>query len=57
MLYSLNFLILEASTSNYSCEVNEWQCLSGNECVKAEYHCDGVADCKDKSDEVGCGRF
>jgi len=38
-----------------ACTGDEWQCFTGNECVWAYKHCDGVADCKDKSDEVGCG--
>ena len=52
----LPFLILDASTSTNSCGSNEWKCKSGNECIKSEYHCDDIPDCKDQSDEVGCGK-
>ena len=37
------------------CEVNEWQCQSGDQCVPRSFHCDGQIDCTDSSDEIGCG--
>ena len=51
MLHSFNFLILE---DDDACAGSQWQCFTGNECIWAKNHCDGVADCKDKSDEFGC---
>ena len=38
------------------CEVNEWQCQSGDQCVPRSFHCDGQIDCTDSSDEIGCGK-
>ena len=49
--------ILDASTAINSCRSNEWECNSGDECIKSEYHCDDIPDCKDQSDEVGCGKI
>jgi len=31
-----------------------FKCLSGNECVHADGRCNGVANCDDGSDELGC---
>ena len=53
----MHFNISDDSVSNHSCATNEWQCQSGDECIKTEYHCDGLADCTDVSDEVGCGKY
>ncbi|VDM56665.1 unnamed protein product [Angiostrongylus costaricensis] len=40
--------------------VQSWQCMAderacaNNECVKADYICDGEPDCRDRSDELNC---
>jgi hypothetical protein len=44
----------DKSISNHYCETNQWQCQSGDECIKLEYRCDEHPDCIDESDEVGC---
>ncbi|EDW75194.2 uncharacterized protein Dwil_GK20043 [Drosophila willistoni] len=36
------------------CSIYEFQCRSGNQCIRKEFHCDGERDCDDGSDEVLC---
>ncbi|XP_050052982.1 basement membrane-specific heparan sulfate proteoglycan core protein-like isoform X1 [Aphis gossypii] len=36
------------------CFNNEFRCHDGS-CVNIHYHCDGINDCKDQSDELDCG--
>lgn len=38
------------------CFSNEFQCRDGG-CVKSEYRCDNINDCKDQSDELNCGKY
>ncbi|KAJ8320481.1 hypothetical protein KUTeg_002068 [Tegillarca granosa] len=33
---------------------DEYQCVSGDQCVPASYQCDNENDCQDRSDEIGC---
>jgi|GEM_PF-1433957 len=33
---------------------SDFMCASGGTCIPAEYRCDGVPHCPDRSDEVGC---
>ena len=35
------------------CSSNDFTCRDGT-CVKLDYVCDGIMDCNDKSDELGC---
>jgi hypothetical protein len=37
-----------------SCTNSEIMCASGDQCIKTESQCDGISDCKDKSDESTC---
>ena len=34
-----------------TCSLNQFRCLSGDECVPREYLCDHDVDCRDGSDE------
>ena len=36
------------------CSPAEFQCGDGR-CIDASYKCDGIVDCDDRSDELGCG--
>lgn len=46
-----------ASTSiSGPCSSLEFHCRSSSECIHRSWVCDGSADCKDKSDEEGCGK-
>ncbi|XP_072040765.1 basement membrane-specific heparan sulfate proteoglycan core protein-like [Amphiura filiformis] len=36
------------------CQANEFQCLTGDQCVYKAFQCDGDMDCVDRSDEVAC---
>uniref|UniRef100_A0A1B6E2K9 EGF-like domain-containing protein n=1 Tax=Clastoptera arizonana TaxID=38151 RepID=A0A1B6E2K9_9HEMI len=38
------------------CHPNLFECVSG-ECLDLKYHCDGIEQCKDKSDEENCDFF
>ena len=39
-----------------TCSNREYQCASGGVCVPQSSVCNGVSDCADGSDEVGCGK-
>ena len=38
------------------CGSHEFQCLN-EMCISADFVCDGVNDCLDNSDELGCGKL
>ncbi|XP_072025071.1 uncharacterized protein [Amphiura filiformis] len=43
------------ATTTVECDVGEYTCADGLECIPEAYRCDYVADCDDNSDEVdGC---
>lgn len=37
-----------------TCFSNEFRCRDGS-CVRSDYRCDRISDCKDQSDESDCG--
>ena len=39
------------------CNSNEFECKSRNQCILKGFLCDGQTDCKDNSDEIGCGMW
>ncbi|KAK2146714.1 hypothetical protein LSH36_586g01002 [Paralvinella palmiformis] len=39
----------------YECEPGEFQCLIIQQCIPDGHVCDGIPDCLDGSDEIGCG--
>lgn len=47
------FLVLE---NLRLCAHTKWECGSG-ECLPMEMRCDGIVQCKDKSDELHCGMY
>ena len=56
--YSINYSIgkLLSLCSNYilfQCNPSEFGCSNGT-CISIEKHCDGIADCNDKFDEINC---
>jgi len=38
-----------------ACEPDEFQCVSGSQCIPLAYQCDQEIDCFDRSDEISCG--
>ncbi|RXG68635.1 hypothetical protein Avbf_01205, partial [Armadillidium vulgare] len=40
-----------------ACEEEQFQCLSGEECISLDLVCDGSFDCLDRSDEAECGKI
>lgn len=40
-----------------SCASGYFKCVQIHMCVKDDKRCDGVINCYDKSDEMGCGKF
>ncbi|XP_016097815.1 low-density lipoprotein receptor-related protein 1B-like [Sinocyclocheilus grahami] len=38
------------------CGAFQWSCVSKTQCIATTWRCDGVKDCKDESDESGCGQ-
>ncbi|XP_017055600.1 putative vitellogenin receptor [Drosophila ficusphila] len=36
------------------CNINEFKCRSGGQCIRRDFRCDGERDCSDGSDEVNC---
>jgi hypothetical protein len=34
------------------CNERQWMCASGKECIRKGWHCDGISDCTDGSDET-----
>ena len=40
----------------FSCRLDEFKCAN-QRCIFSNWRCDGLNDCMDNSDEVGCGKF
>ncbi|XP_037772538.1 uncharacterized protein LOC119568190 [Penaeus monodon] len=38
----------------FGCEADEWWCGEGKDCYKASRRCNGIADCRNKADEIYC---
>lgn len=38
------------------CVPGEWKCMN-NECILESERCDGLLQCVDESDEIGCGNY
>ena len=41
----------DAECTSDACQLNQWACRGGSQCIPVSYECDGVADCDDGSDE------
>jgi hypothetical protein len=48
------FFISVAKQPDEPCGRDEFQCVSGNQCIPLAYQCDQEIDCLDRSDEIGC---
>ena len=46
----------EANCPNKTCTEQQFSCSDG-ECIPHHERCNGFADCRDKTDEDGCGRL
>lgn len=63
MQYNLVFnneLILfsepETTPANRYCTSEQFTCISDRTCVHYSSRCNGIPDCRDRSDEEGCGK-
>ena len=48
--------VLTTSTQSPCADPTQWQCRDGSKCIAQTQVCDFRAQCRDKSDEVNCGR-
>lgn len=42
--------------SGDQCERDQFTCESDSTCIPLAWHCNGLADCQDKSDELNCSK-
>ncbi|XP_015792606.1 uncharacterized protein LOC107369189 isoform X1 [Tetranychus urticae] len=54
IVISLILLSTLDTVSSLTCEVNQYLCADGNQCIIETYLCDNDKDCEDGSDETRC---
>jgi Low-density lipoprotein receptor domain class A len=52
----LRTIFLDEPGERVTCSAGEFTCNDGS-CVDVRRQCDGYPDCRDQSDEQGCGGF
>ncbi|RXN30582.1 low-density lipo receptor-related 2-like protein [Labeo rohita] len=50
------FVHVNCKLTPLKCGEFQWSCASKTQCIMTTWRCDGVKDCKDESDESGCGQ-
>ena len=55
--WSLRLCWLMVCVANMKCSFSEWRCRRDSQCVAIWKRCDGVQDCKDLTDEMGCRAY
>ena len=45
------------SFSVINCTASQFTCVSNGQCISKIYHCDGIFDCDDHSDETNCRKY
>ena len=49
--------VTETKQPDEPCGTDEFQCVSGDQCLPLAYQCDQEIDCLDRSDEIGCSMY
>ena len=47
-------LLLSIGRDDFACSADEFECTQSETCTRLRWKCDGVEDCLDGEDEVGC---
>ena len=40
-----------------ACEVDEFECDNGTQCISMSHRCNSYANCRDKTDQMDCGIY
>lgn len=55
--YSNSFFLLMEFFLGHQCRYNEYLCEIDSICIPLAWHCNGVPNCSDQSDELDCSKY